>query len=99
MDWDRDGRGGGDGNAQQQLRRIPLGLGGGVSERRGIPREPICGVGVPMKVLIAGGCGFISSNFVRWYLAERDDVEVIVLDKLTYAGNLQSLADVLDNPR
>jgi dTDP-glucose 4,6-dehydratase len=36
---------------------------------------------------------------VRWYLAERSDVEVVLLDKLTYAGNLQSLADVLDDPR
>jgi dTDP-glucose 4,6-dehydratase len=52
-----------------------------------------------MKVLITGGCGFIGSNFVRWYLAERSDVEVVLLDKLTYAGNLHSLADVLDDAR
>ena len=52
-----------------------------------------------MRALITGGCGFIGSNFVRWYLAEREDVELVVLDKLTYAGNLHSLADVLDDER
>jgi dTDP-glucose 4,6-dehydratase len=52
-----------------------------------------------MKVLVTGGCGFIGTNFVRWYLAERTDVEIVLLDNLTYAGNLQSLSDVLDNPR
>jgi dTDP-glucose 4,6-dehydratase len=52
-----------------------------------------------MRVLVTGGCGFIGSNFVRWCLTERTAVEIVVLDKLTYAGNLQSLADVLENPR
>jgi dTDP-glucose 4,6-dehydratase len=52
-----------------------------------------------MRVLVTGGCGFIGSNFVRNHLAERGDVEIVVLDKLTYAGNLQNLADLLDDPR
>jgi dTDP-glucose 4,6-dehydratase len=44
-----------------------------------------------MKFLITGGAGFIGSNFVHHVLRERDDSEVVVLDKLTYAGNLASL--------
>jgi len=51
------------------------------------------------KVLVTGGCGFIGSNFVRHILATREDWHVLVLDKLTYAGNLENLEDVLDNPR
>ena len=48
--------------------------------------------------LVTGGAGFIGANFVRLCLAETD-ARVVVLDKLTYAGNLQSLADVADDPR
>jgi dTDP-glucose 4,6-dehydratase len=50
-------------------------------------------------VLVTGGCGFIGVNFVRLLLAERQDWQVINLDKLTYAGNLQSLADVSNHPK
>ena len=49
-------------------------------------------------LLVTGGAGFIGSNFVRLAL-ERTQGTVLVLDKLTYAGNLESLADVLDDPR
>lgn len=52
-----------------------------------------------MKLLVTGGAGFIGSNFVRYLLAERPDVSVVVLDKLTYAGNLENLADVARDPR
>jgi dTDP-glucose 4,6-dehydratase len=45
-------------------------------------------------VLVTGGCGFIGSNFVRHLLREREDVRVINLDALTYAGNLANLKDV-----
>src|SRR3970040_584968 len=45
------------------------------------------------SVLVTGGCGFIGSNFVRLLCAE-PDWRVINLDKLTYAGNLENLADV-----
>jgi len=49
-------------------------------------------------LLVTGGAGFIGSNYTR--LALRDsDARVVVLDKLTYAGNLESLADVRDHPR
>jgi len=47
-----------------------------------------------MTLLVTGGCGFIGSNFIRYILKEHSDWIVINLDKLTYAGNLASLADV-----
>jgi dTDP-glucose 4,6-dehydratase len=50
------------------------------------------------SLLVAGGAGFIGSNFVRLALA-RTDARVVVLDRLTYAGNLASLADVAHHPR
>ncbi|HVG11005.1 MAG TPA: GDP-mannose 4,6-dehydratase, partial [Thermoanaerobaculia bacterium] len=49
-------------------------------------------------ILITGGAGFIGSNFVRLVLAETA-ARVVVLDKLTYAGSLESLAGVLNDPR
>ena len=47
-----------------------------------------------MKVLITGGAGFIGSNFVRRTLQQRPEVEIIVLDSLTYAGDLANLHDL-----
>ncbi len=49
-------------------------------------------------MLVTGGAGFIGCNFVRLVMAETD-ANVVVLDKLTYAGNLESLADVASDPR
>jgi|HubBroStandDraft_3_1064219.scaffolds.fasta_scaffold00442_5 dTDP-glucose 4,6-dehydratase len=49
-------------------------------------------------LLVTGGAGFIGCNFVRLVLAEAAD-RVVVLDKLTYAGSLENLAGVLDDPR
>ncbi|OPX84725.1 MAG: dTDP-glucose 4,6-dehydratase [Pelotomaculum sp. PtaB.Bin104] len=51
-----------------------------------------------MKLLVTGGAGFIGSNFVRFILAE-SNWQVVNIDKLTYAGNLENLADIKDNPR
>ena len=52
-----------------------------------------------MKLLVTGGAGFIGSNFIHLILAERPGWEVINFDKLTYAGNLDNLREVDQDPR
>ena len=52
-----------------------------------------------VKVLVTGGAGFIGSNFVRYALETHPDWQVATLDKLTYAGRLENLKGVLDDPR
>jgi dTDP-glucose 4,6-dehydratase len=52
-----------------------------------------------IEVLVTGGAGFIGSNFVRHALASHPDWHVTTLDKLTYAGRLENLRGVLDDPR
>jgi len=52
-----------------------------------------------MRVLVAGGAGFIGSNFVRHMLSSHDDVEIVNFDLLTYAGRLENLQDLKDDPR
>lgn len=47
--------------------------------------------------LITGGCGFIGSNFVHYILSSESDINVINFDALTYAGNIQNLADMHDD--
>ncbi len=52
-----------------------------------------------MKIVVTGGAGFIGSNFVHHMLAEHSDCQLIVLDKLTYAGNLENLSGWMQDPR
>jgi dTDP-glucose 4,6-dehydratase len=52
-----------------------------------------------LRYLVTGGCGFIGSNFIRMLLKKREDIQIVNLDALTYAGNLENLADIQDNPR
>ena len=51
------------------------------------------------KILVTGGCGFIGSNFVLHLLRTRKDLQVVNLDKLTYAGNLVNLSEIEGDPR
>jgi dTDP-glucose 4,6-dehydratase len=51
------------------------------------------------RVLVTGGCGFIGSHLVRRLLREHDDLEVVNIDLLTYAGRPENVADVADDPR
>lgn len=52
----------------------------------------------PKKIIVTGGCGFIGSNFVHWVYNNKPDTEIVVLDKLTYAGNLENISG-LDEKR
>ena len=51
------------------------------------------------RLLVTGGAGFIGSNFIRHILDSDSDVSIVNVDKLTYAGNLENLADVEGDPR
>lgn len=52
-----------------------------------------------MNILVTGGAGFIGSNFVRYMLANYPEYNIINVDSLTYAGNLENLADISENPQ
>ncbi len=49
--------------------------------------------------LVTGGAGFIGSNFVLYMLEKHDDIRIVNVDKLTYAGNLENLKSIEDDPR
>ena len=51
-----------------------------------------------MKLLVTGGAGFIGANFILYWMKEHPDDEIVNLDKLTYAGNLQNLKEVEQKP-
>lgn len=52
-----------------------------------------------MKLLVTGGAGFIGSNFILYWLKEHSDDSIVNFDKLTYAGNLDNLRSVENDPR
>jgi len=52
-----------------------------------------------LKLLVTGGAGFIGSNFIRHLLATKSGVDIVNFDKLTYAGNPDSLSDFAGDPR
>lgn len=52
-----------------------------------------------MKIIVTGGAGFIGGNFVHYMLKEHPQYNIICLDKLTYAGNMETLEPVMDNPQ
>lgn len=51
-----------------------------------------------MKLLVTGGAGFIGSNFIRYWLKKYPEDKIVNLDKLTYAGHLETTKDFSDNP-
>ena len=51
-----------------------------------------------MNIIVTGGAGFIGSNFIFHMLKKYPDYRIVCLDCLTYAGNLSTLAPVMDNP-
>jgi dTDP-glucose 4,6-dehydratase len=51
-----------------------------------------------MKILVTGGAGFIGSNFILYWLKNHPQASIVNLDKLTYAGNLENLTSIQDNP-
>jgi dTDP-glucose 4,6-dehydratase len=51
------------------------------------------------NILITGGAGFIGSNFVPYFIEKYDNYNLIILDKLTYAGSLENLSEVINHPK
>lgn len=52
-----------------------------------------------MNIIVTGGAGFIGANFVKYMLKKYPEYKIICLDALTYAGNMETLSDILDNPQ
>ena len=51
-----------------------------------------------MTIIVTGGAGFIGGNFIHYHLSAHPQDRIVCIDKLTYAGNLSTLAPVMDNP-
>ncbi len=54
---------------------------------------------ITLNIIVTGGAGFIGSHFIHYLLENYDDIEVVNYDKLTYAGNLNNLKDIENDPR
>ena len=67
------------------------------NETYNLPEKSLLTPFVPKTLIVTGGAGFIGSAVIR-YLLSNTDTQVINLDKLTYAGNLESLSSVADSP-
>ena len=52
-----------------------------------------------MKIFVTGGAGFIGSNFIYHMLDKHPNYQIVCLDSLTYAGNMETLEDALKNPK
>lgn len=52
-----------------------------------------------MNIIVTGGAGFIGANFVKYMLKKYPEYKIICLDALTYAGNMETLSDILNNPQ
>ena len=50
-----------------------------------------------MKIVVTGGAGFIGGNFVYYMLKKRQEDTIICLDKLTYVGNMENMAEAMKN--
>ena len=51
------------------------------------------------KYLVTGAAGFIGANFVKYMLSKYDDIYIVILDKLTYAGNLGTIKNEIEDSR
>jgi len=51
-----------------------------------------------MKIIVTGGAGFIGGNFIHYMLKKYSDYKIICMDSLTYAGNMETLSSVSENP-
>ena len=51
-----------------------------------------------MTIFVTGGAGFIGGNYIHYHLSQHPEDRIVCIDKLTYAGNLSTLASVMDNP-
>ena len=51
------------------------------------------GIWCSMRIIVTGGCGFIGTNFIRYFIKKHPGYKILNIDKLTYAGNLENLKD------